>query len=88
MLAELQRATPAESGSLGGKVTQSSMSKDATRLESPKSEYATTLEQVGISRQTAKRYESRSVSFLLTVKNERQSSIGSSFGMGSNLKSG
>lgn len=57
MLAELQRATPQERAESGG-IAKSALSNDWTKQEAIKSEYATTLEQVGISRQTANRYES------------------------------
>jgi hypothetical protein len=55
MLAELQRATPQTANPIGvnGKEVTSN---DATR-PATKSEYAATLEQTGISRQTAHRYQ-------------------------------
>jgi hypothetical protein len=55
MLAELKRATPSEANAKGHAVRyESDVSNDAT---SQKSEYAQTLEQTGISRQTAHRYQ-------------------------------
>ena len=54
MLAELQRAAPGDRGQ--GRPSENHVSSLDVII--PKSEYAQTLEQVGISRQTANRYES------------------------------
>jgi hypothetical protein len=55
MLKDLHRATPQQRAESGG-IAKSALSNDATKQEQPKSEYAATLEQTGISRQTAHRY--------------------------------
>lgn len=55
MLAELQRATAPNPSGLGGHTNKVVTSNDVT--QQPKSEYAATLEQTGISRQTAHRYQ-------------------------------